>query len=65
VIAGRLADFLIDLATLELTFNEVFDGPGVEGESLLDGDRLLTITPERLLEARLVGVPCLRLLALR
>lgn len=58
-------DFLIDLATLERTFNEVFDGPGVEGEHLLDADLLRTISPERLLEARLVGVPCLRLLALR
>jgi hypothetical protein len=58
-------DFLIDLATLERTFNEVFDGRGVEGERLLDGERLRAITPERLLAARLVGVPCLRLLALR
>jgi Putative DNA-binding domain/NGO1945 C-terminal domain len=57
-------DFLIDLATLELTFNEVFDGPGVEGEELLDAGYLRAIAPERLLEARLVGVPCLRLLAL-
>jgi hypothetical protein len=58
-------DFLIDLATLELAFNEVFDGPGVEGERLLDADQLRAMPPERLLEARLVGVPCLRLLALR
>lgn len=58
-------DFLIDLATLELTFNEVFDGPGVEGERLLDPNEIKTIRPDRLLEARLVGVSCLRLLALR
>jgi putative DNA-binding protein len=58
-------DFLIDLATLELTFNEVFDGPGVEGEHLLDASQLKAVSPERLLEARLVGVPCLRLLTLR
>jgi hypothetical protein len=58
-------DFLIDLATLELTFNEVFDGPGVEGEHLLDADRLRAVSPERLLKVRLVGVPCLRLLVLR
>ena len=63
--APNWPDFLIDLATLELTFNEVFDGPGVEGERLLDADRLRVLSPERLLEARLVGVPCLRLLALR
>jgi Putative DNA-binding domain len=58
-------DFLIDLATLELTFNEVFDGPGVEGERLLDAGQLLAIPAERLPEARLVGVSCLRLLPLR
>ncbi len=60
-------DFLIDLATLERTFNEVFDGPGVEGEPLLQlaAEQLGAISPERILEARLVGVPCLRLLALR
>ncbi len=57
-------DFLIDIARLELTFNEVFDGPGVEGEHLLDADQLQGLAPERLLEARLVGVPCLRLLSL-
>ncbi len=59
------SDFLIDLATLERTFNEVFDGPGVEGKSLLDAGRLLTLAPERLLGARLVCVPCFRLLLLR
>ncbi len=58
-------DFLIDLAQLELTFNEIFDGPGVEGEELLDPGRLVALTPDQLLGARLVGVPCLRLLALR
>jgi Putative DNA-binding domain len=58
-------EFLIDLATLECAFNEVFDGPGVEGETLLNVDQLRSITPERLLDAHLVGVPCLRLLILR
>ncbi|HUY31812.1 MAG TPA: DNA-binding domain-containing protein [Pirellulales bacterium] len=58
-------DFLIDLTTLERTFNEVFDGPGVEGERLLDPDQLAAMRPERLLDARLVGVSCLRLLRLR
>jgi hypothetical protein len=64
-LAPNWPDFLIDLASLELTFNEVFDGPGVEEAPLLDVRRLRNIPPERLLEARLVGVPCLRLLALR
>jgi hypothetical protein len=63
--AADWPDFLIDLATLEWTFNEVFDGPGVEGEQLLDAGQLRAIPPERLLEARLECVPCLRLLALR
>ena len=36
-------DFLIDLDTLELTFNEVFDGPGVEGERLLEAEPLRAI----------------------
>lgn len=58
-------DFLIDLATLELTFSEVFDGPGVEGERLLDAEQLSQTPPQRLWEARLVGVSCLRLLRLR
>jgi hypothetical protein len=58
-------DFLIDIAQLELTFNDVFDGPGAEEMPLLNSDELRGITPEGLLGARLVGVPCLRLLALR
>jgi hypothetical protein len=58
-------EFVIDLATLELTFNEVFDGPGPEGERPLDPDNLQLIPPDRWPEARLVGVSCLRLLALR
>jgi hypothetical protein len=57
-------DFLIDLVQLELTFNEVFDGPGVEGEPLLDGKKLRAISPERWPEARLVRACCLRLLNL-
>lgn len=58
-------DFLIDLATLEWTFSAVFDGPGVEGQPTLSADQLRAIPAERWPEARLVPVPCLRLLALR
>jgi hypothetical protein len=58
-------DFLIDLASLELIFNEVFDGPGAEGQRPLDPDQLSWIAPERLTAARLVGVSCLRLIALQ
>ncbi len=57
--------FLIDLATLETVFNEVFDGPGSEGSRLLEVEQLRSVPQERLLEARLVGVASLRLLALR
>jgi len=57
-------DFIIDLATLEWTYNEVFDGPGVEGQRLLGANRLRKISPERWAAARLVPVPCLRVLHL-
>ncbi len=57
-------DFLIDLATLEWTYNDVFDGPGVEGKRLLSAERLRQIPPERWPESRLIPVPCLRLLHL-
>jgi hypothetical protein len=58
-------DFLIDLATLELTFGEVFDCPGVEGRQLLGIDQLQGLDPEKWLASRLVPVPCLRLLTFR
>jgi hypothetical protein len=57
--------FLIDLALLEWTFSEVFDGPGVEGEPLFDAAALAAITADDWLQTRLVPVPCLRLLRLR
>jgi hypothetical protein len=57
--------FLIDLATLETTFNQVFDGPGTEGARLLGAEQLRAVPTERLPDARLVCVECLRLLALR
>jgi hypothetical protein len=63
--AANWSQFLIDLAALELAFNEVFDGPGTEGARLLDASHLGALAVERLPEARLVCVDCLRLLALR
>jgi hypothetical protein len=57
-------DFLIDLATLELAFNEVFDGPGIEGKPILDTAAIRAIPPDDLPDARLVPAPCLRVLAL-
>jgi hypothetical protein len=62
---GAWPEFLIDLATLELNFNEVFDGPGVEGEQLLGAAPLLAIPAEEWPASRLTPVVCLRLLALR
>jgi hypothetical protein len=60
-----MPDFLIDLATLEWTIGDVFDGPGVEGERLLDAAQLLAVPAERRPDVRLRPVPCLRLLGLR
>jgi len=57
-------DFMIDLARLERTVNEVFDGPGAEGLSLLDAGRLQQISPQHWPDARLICVPCLRLVKL-
>jgi hypothetical protein len=59
------ADFLIELALLERTFGDVFDGPGVEGRTLLDSAAFAAVPVARWPEARLTPVPCLRLLALR
>jgi len=58
------ADFLIDIARLERSYSEVFDGPGGEDERLLEADDLTAIAPEQWPQARLIPVECLRLLAL-
>jgi hypothetical protein len=57
-------DFLIDLATMEWTFSQVFDGRGVEGQPLLSAEQLRDIDPEVWMNARLETVRCLRLLSL-
>lgn len=59
------ADFLIDLAMLERTYSEVFDGPGVENSTLLSSEQLGRIAPDQWPGMKLIPVPCLRLLALR
>jgi hypothetical protein len=56
--------FLIDLARLEQAINMVFDGPGSEGERLVDSDRLAAVPSDRWPGARLVCVPSLKLLTL-
>lgn len=58
-------ELLIDLTRLEWTFNEVFDGPGVENQRLLDPDSLRVIPPAQWSKIRLIPVPCLRLLCFR
>jgi hypothetical protein len=57
-------EFMIDLARLERTINEVFDGPGSEGRPVFDGVRLSSISAGRWPETRLVCVPCLRVMRL-
>jgi len=59
------ADFLIDLATVERTYSEVFDGPGIESRATLQVSDLENVSPEQWPNSRLVPVPCLRLLTLR
>ena len=58
-------DFLIDLATYEMTCHDIFDGPGVEGQPLLDGHSLTAIVPENIPRVVLRPAPCLQLLALQ
>lgn len=55
-------DFLADLARLEWNIAEVFDGPGVENQPLLEREQLVSIPADRWPAARLRAVPCLRLL---
>jgi hypothetical protein len=49
---------------MERAFNQVFDGPGVEGKQTLNADQSIQTT-ERFMETRFVPVVCLRLLAFR
>ncbi len=58
-------EFLIDLATTERVYSEVFDGPGMERGRMLQSSDLTSVTSEEMAEAVLEPAPCLRLLALR
>jgi len=58
-------DFLIDLARLEWSIEQVFDGPGVERERVLSIDDLRGMDGENFGEARIVPVVWLRLLQFR
>jgi hypothetical protein len=58
------ADFVINLARLEAAIDEVFDGPGIEGEPLLDPQALTQLDAAAAGELQLKLAPCVRLLAL-
>lgn len=63
--AADWIDFLIDLATVERTYSEVFDGPGLENSKSLSPDDLRLLPPEEWENARLLMNPSLRLLTLQ
>lgn len=48
-------DFLADLARVEWNIAEVFDGPGVENQPLLEVDQLLSVPADRWPAARLIA----------
>lgn len=54
--------FVIELARFEQAIDEVFDGPGLEGQASLLAEQLADCSPEALAQSRLVPAPCLRLL---
>ena len=58
------ADFLVELATLELVFQEVYDGDGLEGAVPPPVDEVVAPPPGALLATRFVPAPSLRLFAL-
>lgn len=58
-------EFLVDLATLERTYSEVFDAPGPEQQTRLRSADLFAIPMEAWPETRLIPAEGLRLLELR
>ncbi|MEX0727148.1 MAG: DNA-binding domain-containing protein [Planctomycetaceae bacterium] len=58
-------DFLIDLATLERMYAEVFDAPGPERVERLRSEDLFQIAPERWPDYRLMTSPGLRLVTMK
>lgn len=63
--APDFADFLIDLATLERTYSEVFDSSGPEHARPLTAADFEGLSVEKFSSARLVLHDCVRLLVLR
>ncbi len=55
-------DFLIDLAKLEWTIYEVFDGPGMEKNDAFDFSEIFAASANDLTGIKLIAAPCLRLL---
>ncbi len=55
--------FVVELARLEQTIDEVFDGPGTERLAPLGFDQLAAIAPEQWSQVRLYPAPCLRVLS--
>lgn len=58
-------DFVIDLATLESTYCDVFDGPGEEQLSLLTPESLTQLSPDQWMNARLQTATSLKLFHFR
>jgi len=58
-------DFIVELATLELAFLKVYDGPGVEGRARPGAADILGLVGASILRARPAPSPCLRLFAFR
>jgi hypothetical protein len=58
-------DFLVDLATLERAYHEVYDGPGTEEMKTPDRASILELPDAALLALRPVLSPALRLLVFR
>lgn len=56
------ADFLVELATLERVYSDVFDGPGEEQTSLLSAEGMSTVPPDRWGDIRLQTADSLHLL---
>jgi Putative DNA-binding domain len=61
----RWPDFIIELASLERAFLEVYDGAGCEGHALPRAVDILSLATESILRSRPLPVPCLRLFAFR
>jgi hypothetical protein len=57
--------FVVDLARLEWTIGQVYDGPGMEQRTGLSAADLAAIPPDKWPNVRLKLAPCVRLLAFR